>query len=107
MLGQTKISKFFASPTPKTSKRSSEAAGLDSSSPKNKLQKSEGAPGNNNHGSLSPEQKERMEMKRLEALGKLASKQGPKYFGLTWKKALGAEFDKEYFVKVGGVDQRL
>ena len=99
MLGQTKISNFFTSPTSKNNKRSLEATGNNSTSPKSKYQKSEDDD-TRNTSSLSPEQKERMERKRLEALEKLTSRKGPAYIGMSWKKALYTEFEKDYFVKV-------
>ena len=101
MQAQTKISNFFTSPAPK---RSSDIAGFDSISQENKIPKNhyqnEDTNSKSRQSSLSPEQKKRMEEKRLEAQAKLESKKGPQNFGLTWKKALAAEFDKEYFVKV-------
>ena len=50
--------------------------------------------------SLSPEQKEAIEEKRMAALAKLASKASPTNMGSSWKTALAAEFNKDYFKKV-------
>lgn len=50
--------------------------------------------------SLSPEQKQSIEVKRMTALAKLANKVGPNNMGLSWKKALAVEFNKDYFKKL-------
>lgn len=50
--------------------------------------------------SLSPEQKEAIEEKRMAALAKLASKASPTNMGSSWKTALAAEFNKDYFKKL-------
>lgn len=49
---------------------------------------------------LSPEQRERMEANRKEAEKRLLANKRPQFFGASWRKALAAEFGKEYFVKV-------
>jgi len=41
-----------------------------------------------------------MEANREQAKKKLLACKSPQFFGASWKKALGAEFTKEYFVKV-------
>ncbi|XP_072027152.1 LOW QUALITY PROTEIN: uracil-DNA glycosylase-like, partial [Amphiura filiformis] len=54
-------------------------------------------------GKLSPEQKERMESKRAEAIKKLKTEilqKAPPGFGASWAKALEPEFNKEYFKKL-------
>lgn len=51
-------------------------------------------------GDLSPEQKATIEEKRQAALARLASKNAPSGMGESWKKALEAEFTKDYFKKV-------
>ena len=49
---------------------------------------------------LSPEQRARIEANRKEAQKKLLANKSPQFFGPSWKKALAAEFTKEYFQKV-------
>ena len=50
---------------------------------------------------LSPEQKNRIAEKKAEAMQKLMmNKTAPKNMGVSWKKALMAEFSKDYFIKV-------
>ena len=49
---------------------------------------------------LSPEQRARVEANREEAQKKLLANKSPQFFGPSWKKALAAEFTKEYFQKV-------
>ncbi|RMX46628.1 hypothetical protein pdam_00012411 [Pocillopora damicornis] len=49
---------------------------------------------------LSPEQRARIEANRKEAQKKLLANKSPQFFGPTWKKALAAEFTKEYFQKL-------
>ena len=49
---------------------------------------------------LSPEQRARIEANREEAQKKLLANKSPQFFGPSWKKALAAEFTKEYFQKV-------
>lgn len=87
MLGQSKISSFFTS---QPMKRSLED---NNTSPPAKALKTE-------KSSLSPEQKQAIEEKRMVALAKLANKVAPNNMGLSWKKALASEFKKEYFKKV-------
>lgn len=99
MSGQCKISSFFS---PSAVKRTAKDAGIDEKS-NEKMTKIVSPPPSSEHEeklSLSPEQKERIEKNRQEAQMKLLSKKGPENFGLSWKKALVAEFDKEYFQKV-------
>lgn len=101
MSGQVKISSFFSP----TAKRSAEDAGIAAKRPE-KLSKTESSPPPSRSSddkeklSLSPEQKDRIDKNRKEAQSKLLSKKGPQNFGLSWKKALAAEFDKEYYQKV-------
>ena len=87
MLGQSKISSFFTS---QPVKRRIED---NKTSPPAKALKTE-------NSSLSPEQKQAIEEKRMAALAKLANKVGPNNMGLSWKKALAVEFNKDYFKKV-------
>ena len=55
--------------------------------------------------SLSPEQKERIESRRLEAEAKLWSqKLGSENLGSSWMKILSKEFKKPYFSKVILID---
>lgn len=49
---------------------------------------------------LSPEQRARIEANRKEAQKKLLANKSPQFFGPSWKKALAAEFTKEYFQKL-------
>lgn len=101
MLGQKKISAFFSTPS---AKRSADDAEANEKSPPRKLHKVDtNSPESNNNSqelSLSPEQKATIAKNREAAKIKLLSKKGPQNFGLSWKKALTAEFDKEYFQKV-------
>ena len=88
MLGQSKISSFFTSEPVKR-----RIEDTDKTSPPAKALKTEDS-------SLSPEQKQSIEVKRMTALAKLANKVGPNNMGLSWKKALAVEFNKDYFKKV-------
>lgn len=99
MLGQKKISAFFSSPS---TKRSTDDTESDINSPPRKLHKvdTNSPESNNNKQALSPEQKAIIAKNREAAKEKLLSRKGPQYFGLSWKKALAAEFDKGYFQKV-------
>lgn len=86
MLGQSKISNFFTTQPMKRTLQN------NNDSPPTKVLKTD--------ISLSPEQKEAIEAKRMAALAKLASKVAPSHMGLSWKKALTAEFNKDYFKKL-------
>ncbi|XP_031573460.1 uncharacterized protein LOC116307371 [Actinia tenebrosa] len=99
MLGQSKISAFFNTPSPK---RSADDAEGNVKSPPRKLHKvdTNSPEYNNNSPELSPEQKAIIAKNREAAKIKLLSKKGPQNFGLSWKRALAAEFDKEYFQKL-------
>ena len=92
MAVQQGITSFFS---PSSAKRSARDAGLSISPPQNKSSRNDAVISN-----LSPEQKERMEQKRAEAEKKLLDRKVPPYFGESWKRALAAEFGKEYFKKV-------
>ena len=60
------------------------------------------SPPNGSENELSPEQKLRMERNRLEAEARvIAKKFGAEKLGLTWVKALLAEFKKPYMQEVG------
>ena len=112
MQNQRKISSFFS---PSGTKRSAEDAGVSSDSPQSKTSKTDenaNSPGANSKrpvSNLSPEQKARMEANREEAQNKLLANKSPQFFGSSWKKALGVEFTKEYFVKVRvyGIDRSI
>lgn len=100
---QKKISSFFnASGT----KRSADDADVTTDSPQSKSSKTdENSPGASSESkrpvsNISPEQKARMEANREEAQKRLLANQSPQFFGASWRKALAAEFTKEYFVKV-------
>lgn len=54
-------------------------------------------PPSEDRSQLSKEQKERMEQNRLAALSRKAA---PGEIGPTWKRALSAEFQKPYYLKV-------
>lgn len=102
MSNQKKISSFF-----NTSgvKRCADDAGVSADSPQCKSSKTEGqsSPEANSKrplSNLSPEQRQRMEANRKEAEKKLLANKSPQFFGDSWRKALAAEFSKEYFVKV-------
>lgn len=100
---QKTISSFFNTVG---TKRTADDAGVTNGSPQNKSSKTdETSPSANSSSkrpvsSLSPEQRARMEANREEAQKKLAANRSPQFFGASWKKALGAEFTKEYFVKL-------
>lgn len=100
MLGQSKISSFFSTPN---MKRTAKEAEVDENPP-SKISRPDSDTTTVNSPeekqSLSPEQKEMIDKKRKDAQKKLLSKKGPQNFGLTWKIALSAEFEKEYFKKV-------
>lgn len=101
MSEQSKISSFFSS---SAAKRTAKAAGIDEKT-QVKMSKIDSSPPSKSSEheeqlSLSPEEKERSERNRKDAQMKLLSKKGPQNFGSSWKKALAAEFDKEYFQKV-------
>lgn len=101
---QKTISSFFN--TVGTKRTADDAGVTTNGSPQNKSSKTdETSPSANSSSkrpvsSLSPEQRARMEANREEAQKKLAANRSPQFFGASWKKALGAEFTKEYFVKV-------
>ncbi|KAK3751344.1 hypothetical protein QZH41_000839 [Actinostola sp. cb2023] len=103
MQEQSKISSFFGSAV---TKRSAEEVEVNDNSPPKKISKPDKPTTHQESTSpeekltLSPEQKARMEEKRKEAQLKLLSKKGPQNFGLSWKTALAAEFDKDYFQKL-------
>lgn len=103
MQTQKKISSFFNT---LGTKRSADDAGVSNDSPQNKSSKTDETSPSANSSSkrptsnLSPEQRARMEANREEAQKKLLASKSPQFFGASWKKALGAEFTKEYFVKV-------
>ncbi|XP_054765443.2 uracil-DNA glycosylase-like isoform X1 [Lytechinus pictus] len=104
MIGQSKISAFFS---PKQVKRPlSSVENTQSPSPKKAKDANNGKP-----SGLSPEQKQRMEEKKKEALEKLKMKKteispingvknGPEGIGASWAKALSSEFSKPYFIKL-------
>ena len=100
---QKTISSFFNT---MGTKRTADDAGVTNGSPQNKSSKTdETSPSANSSSnrpasSLSPEQRARMEANREAAQKKLLASKSPQFFGASWKKALGAEFTKEYFVKV-------
>lgn len=103
MQTQKKISSFFNT---LGTKRSADDAGVSNDSPQNKSSKTDETSPSANSSSkrpasnLSPEQRARMEANREEAQKKLLASKSPQFFGASWKKALGAEFTKEYFIKV-------
>ena len=100
---QKTISSFFNT---LGTKRTADDAGVTNDSPQNKSSKTDETSPSANSSSrrplsnLSPEQRARMEANREEAQKKLLASKSPQFFGASWKKALGAEFAKEYFVKV-------
>ena len=100
---QKTISSFFNT---MGTKRTADDAGVTNGLPQNKSSKTdETSPSANSSSnrpasSLSPEQRARMEANREAAKKKLLASKSPQFFGASWKKALGAEFTKEYFVKV-------
>ncbi|XP_041078635.1 uracil-DNA glycosylase-like isoform X2 [Polyodon spathula] len=49
---------------------------------------------------LSPEQRDRIERNKRAALERLAARNVPEGFGVSWRKALSAEFAKPYFVRL-------
>lgn len=49
---------------------------------------------------LSPEQLERIARNKAAALERLSSRRGPEGVGESWRRALGAEFNKQYFTSV-------
>ena len=107
MASQMKISSFFN--TSGTKRRASDVDER-SDSPQNKSSKiANGSSPESNAKrpltNLSPEQRERMEANRKEAEKRLHASKSPQSFGASWKKALAAEFSKEYFVKVHFVDR--
>lgn len=53
-----------------------------------------------NDVSLSPEQLDRIARNKSAALERLSSRCGPVGVGESWKRALGAEFTKPYFISV-------
>jgi len=90
---QKSISTFFQ----KSTKRFSSS---ENTTPA-KVQKIDENKNKENSSPLSPEQKKRMEEKRLEAQAKLTDRATHGLcIGETWRKALSAEFTKDYFVKV-------
>lgn len=102
MASQMKISSFFN--TSGTKRRASDVDER-SDSPQNKSSKiANGSSPESNAKrpltNLSPEQRERMEANRKEAEKRLLASKSPQSFGASWKKALAAEFSKEYFVKL-------
>lgn len=100
---QKTISSFFNT---SGTKRTADDAGVSNDEPQNKSSKTdETSPSSNSNSErpvskLSPEQRARMEANREQAKKKLLACKSPQFFGASWKKALGAEFTKEYFVKV-------
>ncbi|XP_020626946.1 uncharacterized protein LOC110064258 [Orbicella faveolata] len=100
---QKTISSFFNT---LGTKRTADDAGVTNDSPQNKSSKTDETSPSANSSSkrpvsnLSPEQRARMEANREEARKKLLASKSPQFFGASWKKALGAEFNKEYFVKL-------
>lgn len=102
MANQMKISNFFNT---SGTKRRVDAADEGAHSRQCKSSKTEdgSSPESNSNrpaSSLSPEQRERMEANRKEAEKKLLANKSPQFFGASWRKALAAEFSKEYYVKV-------
>ncbi|XP_068710171.1 uracil-DNA glycosylase-like isoform X1 [Montipora foliosa] len=102
MASQMKISSFFN--TSGTKRRASDVDER-SDSPQNKSSKiANGSSPESNAKrpltNLSPEQRERMEANRKQAEKRLLASKSPQSFGASWKKALAAEFSKEYFVKL-------
>ncbi|KAK1160115.1 uracil-DNA glycosylase-like isoform X1 [Acipenser oxyrinchus oxyrinchus] len=49
---------------------------------------------------LSPEQLDRIERNKRAALERLAARNVPEGFGVSWRKALSAEFGKPYFIRL-------
>lgn len=108
MSNQMRISNFFN--TSATKRRASEVDET-SDSPQIKSPKTvyvdESSPESNAKRpmpNLSPQQRERMEANRKEAEKRLLANKCPQFFGASWRKALAAEFSKEYFVKVSYID---
>ena len=102
MSNQMRISNFFN--TSATKRRASDVdATSDSPQMKSPKTVDESSPESNAKRpllNLSPEQRERMEANRKEAEKRLLANKRPQFFGASWRKALAAEFGKEYFVKV-------
>jgi len=70
-------------------------------SPQGKKLKLEGDDVTRSSSSLSPEQLERINKSRKAALERLSEhKSAPDGIGESWKKALSAEFEKNYFKSV-------
>ena len=90
---QRNIATFFN----KTAKRSSNN---DNSTPAKHVKTNDDAENDKMSSSLSPEQKQRMESKKQEALLKLNVNLQDIDMGVSWKKALENEFSKPYFKKV-------
>ncbi|XP_028391306.1 uncharacterized protein LOC114516123 [Dendronephthya gigantea] len=86
MLGQSRISRFFVKQPMKRKLEDQQSPPRSSKAMKT--------------GDLSPEQKASIEEKRLQALAKFASKSAPSGMGESWRKALEAEFTKDYFKKL-------
>ena len=98
MQNQKTISSFFSA---SGTKRTADDAGVNTESPQSKSAKCDTLDSKAIFASsLSPEQKERMETNRRDALRKLKEKKSPKFVGASWKIALEAEFNKDYFLKV-------
>ncbi|KAK2573075.1 Uracil-DNA glycosylase [Acropora cervicornis] len=102
MSNQMRISNFFN--TSATKRRASDVdATSDSPQMKSPKTVDESSPESNAKRpllNLSPEQRERMEANRKEAEKRLLANKRPQFFGASWRKALAAEFGKEYFVKL-------
>ncbi|XP_032226114.1 uracil-DNA glycosylase isoform X2 [Nematostella vectensis] len=100
--GQSKISSFFGKPATKRKADETENASKypPSKFAKEKDKSDSDEADNKSPISLSPEQKARMNQKRMEAEEKLLANTGPRNFGLSWKKALKEEFTKDYFERL-------
>jgi len=101
MSNQKKISSFFNS---SGTKRRADDADVSADSPQTKSSKTDHSSPDSSLkqplSNLSPEQRERMETNRKKALEKLQANKSPQFLGDSWRKALAAEFSKEYFVKL-------
>lgn len=107
MSNQKKISSFFNS---SGTKRRADDADVSADSPQTKSSKTDHSSPDSSLkqplSNLSPEQRERMEANRKKALEKLQANKSPQFFGDSWRKALTAEFSKEYFVKVCMINEQ-
>ena len=102
MSNQKKISSFFNTAS---TKRRADNADVNTDLPQSKSSRTEdpSSPESNANrplSNLSPEQRERMEANRKAAGKRLLGNKSPQFFGDSWRTALAAEFNKEYFVKV-------